>query len=77
MRLRNEQESFMNKHMSENHDGMADDFVAKVTHSNKDCLTRQIREGVLIRRSERELMNNKAEWFQPPLFRIRSEIENS
>ena len=77
LQKRRDDDSFMKKHMEEKHAGEADDFTAKVTHSNKDSLTRQIREGVLIRRSKKELMNNKAEWFQPPLYRIRSEIENS
>ena len=66
----------MYKHMKENHKGQFENCVARVTHNNKDCLTRQIREEVLIRKSKKRLMNNKAEWFQPPLFRIRSEIEN-
>ena len=77
LQKRKDEDSFMNRHMMEKHAGEADDFAAKVTHSNKDSLTRQIREGVLIRRSKKELMNTKAEWFQPPLYRIRSEIENS
>lgn len=76
MRMRKDEDSFMSRHMREKHEGEEDNFVAKVTHSNKDCLTRQIREGVLIRRSNSKLMNNKAEWFQPPLVHIRSELEN-
>ena len=72
-----EEDSFMNKHMRENHPEESEDFSAKVTHSNKDCLTRQIREGVLIRRSKKILMNNKSEWFQPPIYQVRSQIENS
>ena len=75
--MREDIDSFMNRHMKERHEGEEDNFVAKVTHSNKDCLTRQVREGVLIRRCEREVMNSRTEWFQPPLFRIRTEIENS
>ena len=69
-----DEDYFMSKHMREKHVGQSEDFRAKVTHMNKDCLTRQIREGVLIRRSGKELMNTKAEWFQPPLLSIRSEI---
>ena len=72
-----EEDSFMKKHMEDKHAGLEEDFRAKVTHMNKDCLTRQVREGILIRRSSKELMNTKTEWFQPPLFRIRSEIVNS
>ena len=71
------EDSFMKKHMNEKHPGAENDFVARVTHSNKDCLTRQVREGVLIRRTKKVLLNSKTEWFQPPLFRIRNEIVNS
>ena len=77
MQRRNEEESFMRKHMNEKHVGQVEDFRARVTHVNKDCLTRQVREGVLIRRSNKKLMNTKTEWFQPPLYRIQSEIVNN
>ena len=76
-REKEEKDSFMKRHMREKHEREADNFVAKVTHCNKDCLTRQVREGVLIRKSQKQVMNSKAEWFQPPLYRIRNEIENS
>ena len=56
---------------------MKEDIVARVSHSNKDCLSRQVREGVQIRRSGGRLMNSKSEWFQPPLFQIRNELVNS
>jgi len=64
----------MNKHMREHHPGEERNFTAKVTHTSKDCLTRQIMEGVAITRSEKTLMNTKNEWFQPPLFKVQSEI---
>ena len=51
----------MKKHMEDKHAGLEEDFRAKVTHMNKDCLTRQVREGILIRRSSKELMNTKTE----------------
>ena len=51
------------------------DFKAKVTASTRDCLTRQVREAVLIRRSQVEVLNGKTEWHQPALFRVQSEIE--
>ena len=70
----NDDEGFMIKHMRECHEGQEKDFRAKVTHSNRDSLTRQIREGVMIRRSNRKVLNTKSEWFQPPLFRIMSEM---
>ena len=71
---RKEDEGFINNHMKEYHQGREKKFVAKVTHTNKDCLTRQVREGVLIRRCQRNILNNKSEWFQPPLYQIQREI---
>ena len=62
------------KHEVEKHDGRAVNFGAKVTHTKRDCMSRQIREGTLIRRCEKPILNSKAEWFQPPIYRIRNEI---
>ena len=67
-------DSFMNKHMREHHPGEEKDFKAKVIRTNKDSLTRQVWEGVQIRREKRKLMNTKSEWFQPPLFKVQSEV---
>ena len=69
-----EEGSFKKKHMEENHEGMQEQFVAQVTHANRDCLTRQVREGVLIRRCTQNIMNTKAEWYQPALYRVQSEV---
>ena len=71
---RKNEESFMRKHEVEMHDGNEVSFKARVTHSNKDCLSRQVREGVLIRRCRGPIMNSKAEWFQPPLFKVLNEV---
>ena len=40
-----------------------------------DSYVRQVREAVLIRRCELNVMNVKNEWHQPPLFPIQSDIE--
>ena len=66
--------SFVHKHMEECHQGVQGRFMAKVTKVNRDSLSRQIREGVLIRRCQREMMNSKSEWSQAPIYQIRSEI---
>ena len=71
---RQDQDSFMSKHEKERHEGRQAKYKAQVTHTNKDCMTRQIREGVLIRRCQNPILNSKTEWFQPPVFRIRNEI---
>ena len=68
--------SFMRKHMEKYHRDteIQSSFRARVVRTNTDSFTRQIREGVLIRRADRETMNSKSEWFQPPIFQVRSEI---
>ena len=67
---------FMRRHMEEYHGDteMQSCFRARVVRTNTDSFSRQIREGVLIRRANRETMNSKSEWFQPPIFQVRSEI---
>ena len=64
----------MRKHEMEEHEGKTTKFGAKVTHTNRDCMSRQVREGVMIRRSKQPVLNSKTEWFQPPLFRIQNEV---
>ena len=46
--------SFMLKHQNTSHSGQEANFKAKVTGSFSDCLTRQVSEGVSIRRCEVE-----------------------
>ena len=67
--------SFMVKHQMKTHRGEEPDYKAKVTASTRDCLTRQIREAVLIRRSQVEVLNSKSEWHQPALYRVQHEVE--
>ena len=67
--------SFMAKHQDTAHHGHEASYKAMVTASTRDCLTRQVREAVLIRRSSVPVLNGKTEWHQPALFRIQSEIE--
>ena len=66
-------EGFMRKHMEEKHSGQEANFKPRVTHVNKHCLTRQIREGVLIRHNKHSL-NSKSEWHLPAVFRVQNEI---
>ena len=68
-------ESFMREHQAEQHDSQPPRFTAKVTGRFGDCLTRQVAEGVAIRRCQTAVLNSKSEWHQPALWRIRSEIE--
>ena len=74
LNMRKQDESFMRKHEIEAHEGRTADFGAKVTHTNRDCMSRQIREGIEMRRSMQPILNSKTEWFQPPIFRVISEM---
>ena len=67
--------SFMMKHMADQHEGMERKFQAKVVKTNTDCLTRQVREGVLIANygTKYKLLNTKSEWHQPSLYKIQCE----
>ena len=67
-------ESFFKKHQVEKHNDLQADFSAKVTGSFEDCLTRQISEGISLRRCDKMVLNSKSEWHQPPLWRIQSEL---
>ena len=71
---RRNHDSFIKKHQLERHHGEPADFVAKVMGSFRDCMTRQISEGVHIRRSEVQVLNSKSEWHQPSLWRVQQDI---
>ena len=68
--------SFMKRHINEVHQGEEVDFEARVTKTNKDCLSRQVREGIHIQNygSKYNIMNTKSEWNQPSVYRIQNEI---
>ena len=66
--------SFMVKHQNKDHEGRAGAYTAKVTASSRDCLTRQVKEAVQIRRCEVKVLNGKTEWHQPPLWQIQNKI---
>ena len=69
-----DEKSFMANHQAEKHQGERGNFQAKVVKSFQDCLTRQISEGVYIRRSEVQVLNTKSEWHQPSLWQVQSEV---
>ena len=69
------QSSFILNHQNSRHEGAEPVLRAKVTARTRDCLTRQIREAVLIRRSRVPVLNGKSEWHQPPLYRVQHETE--
>ena len=66
--------SFRKNHQDKQHGGVAGVYTAKVTHTTPDCLSRQVREAVEIRRSKVPVLNSKTEWHQPALYRIQREL---
>ena len=72
--LKRNKDSFMMKHQDEKHAGREAMFRAKVTGTFRDCLSRQVSEGVYIRRSDKQVLNSKSEWHQPALWRVQSEL---
>ena len=50
------------------------EFKAKVTGAFRDCLSEQVTEAAMIRRSDRPVLNTKSEWHQPALWRVQSEL---
>jgi hypothetical protein len=69
-----QEKSSMLKHQNKEYQGSPGSYTAKVNATAKDCLTRQVREAVHLRRSSVPTLNGKTEWHQPALFRIQSEI---
>ena len=49
----------MIKHQTDRHNGVEPNFKAEVVYSLTDCLSRQVAEGVCIRRCQTELLNTK------------------
>ena len=66
--------SFMKNHQDKKHESVAGVYTAKVTHTSPDCLSRQVREAVEIRRCRVPVLNSKTEWHQPPLYTIHTEL---
>ena len=66
--------SFMRKHQNKKHGGLPGRYKARVTGSYADCLSRQVMEGVNIRRCQVEVLNGKSEWHQPPLWQVHNEL---
>ena len=67
----------MRKHSDEKHPdspGSPADYVAEVTKTFRDSMSRQVSEGVHIRRCPDNILNTKLEWHQPSLWKVRSEL---
>ena len=67
-------DSFMYNHQEERHPGDQPDYNVSVVGSYRDPLSRQVAEGVLITRCREEILNSKSEFRQPPIVRVRREV---
>ena len=63
------------KHQDSKHPRQEPVYTARVTARTRDCLSRQVREAVLIRRSDKTILNGESEWHQPALYRVQQEVE--
>ena len=64
----------MKTHTLTKHQGTEADFKSSKIESLKDWVSRQISEVVQIRRCKAEVLNSEAEWHQPALWKVRSEL---
>ena len=58
---------FIRQYQEDVHQDQLREFKAKMTGAFRDCLSRQVREAVMIKRSDRPVLNTKSEWHQPAL----------
>ena len=66
--------NIINNHQEDRHPGDQPDFNVSVVGSYRDPLSRQVAEGVLITRCSEEILNSKSEFKQPPIVRVRREV---
>ena len=71
---RKDPNSFMYKHQLEKHGSDPVEFKMNVVRSFRDPLSRQVTEAVLIKNHRGELLNSKAEFHQPSIVRVRTEL---
>ena len=68
--------SFISNHQSEHHNGDMPDFKVKVLKSFKDPLSRQVYEGIYIRRQDTASLNTKQDYYQASSYRMNREVNH-
>ena len=66
--------SFISNHQAQNHNGDEPNFKVKVLKSFKDPLSRQVYEGIYIRRQNRVSLNTKQDYYQPSSYRMNRKV---
>ena len=69
-------ESFINNHQQEMHGGQEPDFKCSVLKTFKDPLSRQVCEGVQIRRLPGGVLNSKLEYFQQGTYTMDRQVNH-
>ena len=69
-------ESFIFNHQKECHNGEPPEFTRKVLKSFTDPMSRQISEGVNIRRSGAQAINSKLDFYQPSTYKVRRQVDH-
>ena len=67
-------DSFIKNHQSEKHNDNPADFKVKVVKSFRDPLSRQVYEGIYIRKNSRVSLNTKLDYYQPSTYNMRREM---
>ena len=66
--------SFIHNHQVQAHNSEPANFKASVVKACKEPLTRQVTEAILIKNHRGEILNSKAEFYQPPIVQVRREV---
>ena len=67
-------DSFIHNHQVEKHNSDEADFKVSVTKSFKDPLSRQVYEGIYIRKNSANSLNTKLDYYQPSTYNMRREM---
>ena len=67
-------DSFINSHQSQAHNGAHPEYSVKVLKSFQDAFSRQVYEGVYIRRNPNQPLNTKLDYYQTSTYNMRREI---
>ena len=71
---KNPKESFIRNHQIQKHGNSEPNFKVKVFKSFHDSLSRQVFEGVAIRRQNSESLNSKQDYYSASTYNIRKEV---
>ena len=69
-------DSFISNHQLQHHNGALPDFKVKVLKSFKDPLSRQVYEGIYIRRQSGASLNTKQDYYQPSSYRMNRDVNH-